>query len=227
MNTSISLRNVTKNYAVDEHTVITPVRDVSLDAARGDFIMIIGRSGSGKTTLLNMAAGLIKPSAGEALINATNLWELSDREQSRLRNTKIGFIFQYPSLLPSLTALENVAMPASLAAKNGSNNIYRRAQDLLKMVGLSHRVNAYPRQLSSGEQRRVVIARALMNTPEILLADEPTSDLDTQTEKEIMSILTDTNKSGVTILMVTHGLELTRYATSVYKMEQGALHAMQ
>lgn len=226
MNDLICLKNVTRDYVVDEQTVITPARDVSLDISRGEFIMIIGRSGSGKTTLLNLAAGLIRPSAGEVIIDGTNIWKISNGQQSRLRNRKIGFVFQYPSLLASLTALENVVMPAFLAPGNGSADPYDRAGKLLDMMGLSNRLHAYPKHLSSGEQRRVVIARSLMNKPEILMADEPTSDLDVQTEKEIMSMLADCNKSGVTVLMITHGLELVPYAGRVYKMENGALQPL-
>jgi ABC-type lipoprotein export system ATPase subunit len=223
MSNLISMRNVSRDYVVDTRTIVTPVRNSSLDVQRGAFIMIIGRSGSGKTTFLNLAAGLIRPTAGEVYIDGANLWKLSDGEQSRLRNKAVGFVFQYPSLLASLTALENVVMPACLARRNGNTNPYDRAAKLLGRMGLSDRAHAYPKHLSSGEQRRVVIARALMNKPEILMADEPTSDLDVQTEREIMSMLRDINKSGVTILMVTHGLDLISYANRVLKMEDGEL----
>jgi lipoprotein-releasing system ATP-binding protein len=219
----ISLQNVSKEYLIDERTVITPVNDTSLEILKGEFVMIIGRSGSGKTTLLSLAGGLIKPTTGMVHIQGKDIWGLPDGQHSRLRNKKIGFVFQYPSLLASLTALENVAIPAYLASKNGTTNPYDRAAELLRKMGLKDRMNAYPNHLSSGEQRRVVIARALMNKPEILMADEPTSDLDVQTEKEIMSMFNKVNKSGVTILMVTHGLELMAYADRVMKMENGLL----
>ncbi len=158
----ISLRKVTRKYQVGEQSIITPIKDISLELEQGEFIMIIGRSGSGKTTLLNLAAGLIKPTSGEVLIGDVKLSSLSDKKLSILRNKKIGFIFQYPSLLPSLTALENVALPLFLASLNGSNP-YDQAQELLDLVGLKDKHSAFPRNLSSGEQRRVVIARALIN----------------------------------------------------------------
>ncbi len=223
MPTTISLRNVTKKYRVDEQRTVVPVNNIDLNVERGEFIIIVGRSGSGKTTLLNLAAGLIKPTTGEVLLEGTNLQSLSDKKLSLLRNKQIGFIFQYPSLLPSLTALENVAMPCFLSQSNGSDDPHVRAATLLENMGLNDRKNALPKNLSSGEQRRVVIARALVNRPEILLADEPTSDLDARTELEIMTLLRDTNKSGVTILMVTHGLELLPYANRTLTMEKGNL----
>jgi lipoprotein-releasing system ATP-binding protein len=222
MTALISLKNVTKDYVMDEETVITPVHEVNMDIEPGEFVIIIGRSGSGKTTLLNLAAGLVRPSSGEATIDNTNLWNIPHAQQSQLRNKKMGFVFQYPSLLASLTAIENVAMPAYLGRRNGVDP-FERAGELLKTMGLSHRMKAYPKQLSSGEQRRVVIARALMNKPEILLADEPTSDLDTLTEKEMMSLFAGQHKAGVTILMVTHALDLIPYADRVMKMENGVL----
>jgi len=223
MNTIISLRNVTRDYKIDEKTVITPVHQVSLDVDGGEFIIIIGRSGSGKTTLLNLAAGLIRPTSGEVFISDIDLWSLGDKRLSLLRNRKIGFVFQFPSLLPSLSSLQNVALPAFLGSKNGRRDAYARAAQSLETMGLSERLRSFPRQLSSGEQKRVVIARALINQPEILLADEPTSDLDQQTESEIMSLLLEINKTGVTIVMVTHGLELIPLATRTLKMENGLL----
>jgi lipoprotein-releasing system ATP-binding protein len=223
MEALISLRKVTKSFVMDDQTVITPVQNISLVVMPAEFIMIVGRSGSGKTTLLNLAAGLSKPTSGDVSIGNVNLWSLTDKELCQLRNKKIGFVFQFPSLLPSLNALENVALPAYLAPKDGREDPYIRAKRLLDTVGLTNRMSAYPRHLSSGEQRRVVIARALMNKPAIILADEPTSDLDVKTEKEIMTLLRDINQSGVTILMVTHGLELIRHATRTLEMGNGVL----
>jgi ABC-type lipoprotein export system ATPase subunit len=217
----ISLRNVTKDYTVDEETIVTPLHGLNLEVTHGEFIIIIGRSGIGKSTLLNLAGGLIRPSSGEVYIDDVNLWSLNDKKLSLLRNKKIGFIFQFPSLLPSLTALENVAFPAFLGP--AKKDAYDRATRLLKMMGLGDRMGAYPRQLSAGEQKRVVVARALINKPEILLADEPTSDLDERTEQEVMAMLRDINQSGVTILMVTHSSELIGNATRVLTVDNGAL----
>ena len=206
-----------------EQIVVTPVRHVSLTVARGDFIIIVGRSGSGKTTLLNLAAGLVKPTSGEVFIGDANVRNMNDKQLSLLRNRKIGFVFQYPSLLSSLNALENVALPASFGPGQRRRNANARASELLELMGLSERLESYPRQLSAGEQKRVVIARSLMNAPEVVLADEPTSDLDEQTEQEIMTLMRQIHAEGVTIMIVTHSLELMRYATRALRMEDGVL----
>lgn len=219
----ISFNKVTKQYKLDEKSTIMPVRNVTLNIKKGDLIIIIGRSGSGKTTLLNIAAGLVKPSSGDILIDGTNLCNMNDKELSRMRSQKIGFVFQFPSLLPSLTVLENIAMPTIFAGRQSKKDSFIRAAKLVKMMGLNERIDAYPKQLSGGEQKRVVIARSLINQPEILLADEPTADLDELTEQEIMSLLQEINDTGVTFFMVTHSLQLLPYATKAYKMENGIL----
>ncbi len=219
----ISLRNVTKDYYVGEEVIITPVRDVMLDVAAGEFVMIIGRSGSGKSTLLNLSAGLIRPTRGQVLIDNTDVSNMSDRDISALRSRRIGFVFQFPSLLPSLTILENVALPSVFAPRNGRASVYQRAAELLKSMGLTNRMEVYPRQLSAGEQKRAVIARSLINEPTIILADEPTSDLDVQTEREVMAMLQEIHHQGVTVLMVTHSLPLMSYADRAFNMENGSL----
>jgi putative ABC transport system ATP-binding protein/lipoprotein-releasing system ATP-binding protein len=222
----ISLKDVVKTYAPNKELAVTAINGVSLDVERGEFLVIIGRSGSGKTTLLNLVAGLTKPTSGEVLLESVNLWSLGDREQSLLRNQKIGFIFQFPSLLPSLTALENVALPTSFGPESKKDGAYARASHLLETVGLTDKLNAYPRQLSAGQQQRVVIARSLMNQPEILLADEATSNLDEETEKEIMALFQKIHAStGVTILMVAHSTYLADYATRSIRMANGAISA--
>lgn len=219
----LSLLNVTKQYTLDEQTVITPVRDVTLSIKRREFVIITGRSGSGKTTLLNLAAGLVRPTSGRVMIDDMSLWDMSDRQLSLLRASKIGFVFQFPSLLPSLTVLENITMPTTFGPDRNHKGACKRAAELLQMVGLSERMKAHPRQLSAGKQKRVVIARSLVNQPEVLLADEPTSDLDTETEHEIMTLLKEIHDGGVTVLMVTHSPELLPYATRALKMDNGIL----
>lgn len=222
----ISLRDITKTYTLAGHATITAVKDVSLEVAPGEFIVITGRSGSGKTTLLNLVAGLTRPTSGEVLLDDVKLWRLPDKQQSLLRNQKIGFIFQFPSLLPSLTALENVALPTLFGPREGRQNADERAAALLQKFGLSDKLEAYPRQLSAGQQKRVVIARSLINQPEVLLADEATGDLDEQTEKEIMALLGEIHATtGVTILMVTHNLDLVASATRAMEMVNGVLHS--
>ena len=222
----LKMLDVTREYNLDEETIITPLRDVTLTVAEREFIMVIDRSGSGKTTLLNLAAGLIRPTSGQVFIEDADLSRLNDRELSRLRSEKLGFIFQFPSLLPSLTVLENLVLPTTFGKKVSKHEAPERAESLLKMVGLAEKTGVYPRQLSAGEQRRVVIARALINKPNLLLADEPTSDLDEATEQEIMALFKQIHASGVTFLMVTHSIPLLPAATRVLKMENGLLKTL-
>ena len=221
----IELRNVTKVYAAPNQAAVTAVREVSLAVPRGQFVVITGRSGSGKTTLLNLAAGLTDPTSGEVLLQGANLRALPDRQRSLWRNEKIGFIFQFPSLLPSLSVLENVVLPTAFGRQR-DNHIHERAMELLRELGLGEKLMAFPRQLSAGQQQRVVVARSLINHPEILLADEPTSDLDEQTEVEIMSLLKEIHGArGITVMMVTHTRELVRYGTRAIEMANGAIVA--
>jgi ABC-type lipoprotein export system ATPase subunit len=218
----LTFRNVTKIFILDPETTITPVRDVTLDVAQGEFIIIVGRSGTGKTTLLNLAAGLVKPTSGQVMIDDSDLAGLSDKRLSALRSHKIGFIFQFPSLLPSLRILDNVSLPAIF--KDRRNGADERAVELLSTLGLADKVGVFPRQLSAGEQKRAVIARSLINQPQVILADEPTSDLDTRTEQEVMGVLRDINSKGVTFLLVTHSLELIPFATRAFEMNGSRLN---
>ena len=220
----LTLHQVTKIYQLGKETSVTAVRGVSLQIERGEFIIITGRSGSGKTTLLNLAAGLTRPTSGEVRLEGVQLWSLSDREQSLLRNRKIGFVFQFPSLLPSLTVLDNVALPTTFGTNHSQPSAYDRAAELLDMVGLSDKLEAYPRQLSAGQQQRVVVARSLINRPEILMADEPTSNLDEQTEREIMDLFRDIHtKTGITFVLVTHTSQLVSYGTRSIEMASGVI----
>ncbi len=220
----VSLQEVSKTYKIGEGNIVNAVRGVSLEIDRSEFVIITGRSGSGKTTLLNLAAGLTRPTSGKVRFDGTDVWGLPDKQQSALRNQKIGFIFQFPSLLPALTALENVMLPSIFAPNHRQPPVRHQALELLYTVGLSDKLGAYPRQLSAGQQQRVVIARSLINQPEILLADEATSDLDEQTEHEIMELLKDLHtKTGITILMVTHTSQLVSYGTRALEMANGVL----
>lgn len=219
----ITLKNVTKEFRLDNETTIAPVREVSLEVERGEFLMIVGRSGSGKTTLLNLCAGLIRPTSGQVLVDDKDIQTLDEKALSELRSKKVGFVFQSASMLPSLSVIENVAVPTMFSGSNNTEDNFKRAAEVLELVGLGERMHVLPKQLSGGEVRRVAIARALMNRPEILLADEPTSDLDVQTELKIVGALQRIHDSGVTILMVTHSLELVPYATRALKMEEGKL----
>jgi len=218
----VSLRSATKTYeGAKNGAAVTAVDGVNIEVEHGEFLVITGRSGSGKTTLLNIAAGLVRPTSGEVYFDGSDLWKLSDAEQSRLRSERIGFIFQFPSLLPSLTVLENVILPASFTGRDGSA---ARAAELLDLVGLADKHRAYPRQLSAGQQQRVVIARALINEPSVLFADEPSSDLDEQTEREIMGLFKQIHGEGaMTILMVTHTGQLVSYGTRAIDMAAGRI----
>jgi putative ABC transport system ATP-binding protein len=218
----LSFRNVTKEFKLDPETTIAPVKNVTLDIASGEFIIIVGRSGTGKTTLLNLAAGLVKPTSGQVMLDDSDLSALSDKQLSSLRTNNLGFIFQFPSLLPSLTVRDNVSLPAIF--KERRNGADAHAAKLIKTLGLSDKMGVFPRQLSAGEQKRVVIARSLINHPQVILADEPTSDLDSRTEQEVMGILRDINSTGVTFLVVTHSLELIPFATRAFEMKDGRLN---
>jgi ABC-type lipoprotein export system ATPase subunit len=220
----ITLDGVTKVYTLNKENSVTAVRDVSLKIEPGEFVVITGRSGSGKTTLLNLAAGLTRPTAGKVWLDGVALWDLPDKRQSLLRNEKMGFVFQFPSLLPSLTTLENVVLPTMFGSEPADGDVYRRAAELLQTVGLADKLGAYPRQLSAGQQQRVVIARSLINEPDLLLADEPTSDLDEQTEQEIMDLFQAIHgRTGVTIVMVTHTSQLVIYGTRSVQMAGGRI----
>ena len=222
----ISMQNVSKTYTVNKELTVPAVRNVSLEVERGEFVVITGRSGSGKTTLLNLVAGLTRPTSGKVLLDGVEVWSLPDEEQSLLRNQKIGFVFQFASLLPTLTTVENVMLPTMFGEKQSSDHARERASFLLEQVGLADKFTSFPRQLSGGQQQRVVIARALMNEPQLLLADEPTSDLDEMTEQEIMAQFRDIHaETGVTVLLVTHSAELGRYGTRSIEMASGEIVA--
>jgi ABC-type lipoprotein export system ATPase subunit len=220
----IHLVDVTKIYTLGKREIVTAVNGVNLEINRGEFIVITGRSGSGKTTLLNLVAGLTIPTTGNVLYQQEEVWKLPDSQQALHRNKKIGFVFQFPSLIPSLTVFENVILPALLHPKEQRREVKLRAKELLHEVGLDDKLHSLPRQLSAGQQQRVVIARALVNSPELLLADEPTSNLDEHTEHEIMSLFQELHLAhNITILLVTHSIELTSYGTRGIRMSGGEI----
>ncbi len=233
----IQLQNVSKTYTLKGDRQVRAVDEVSMDVQEGEFVVITGRSGSGKTTLLNLVAGLARPSSGKVLLDDIEVWRLPDKEQSMLRNQRLGFVFQFPSLMPSLTSLENVMLPRMFSSESPASSpqspdgtseaqgaVEERAAQLLTDVGLSDKLDSFPRQLSGGQQQRVVIARSLMNQPDLLLADEPTSDLDEQTEREIMAIFREIHsRTGITILLVTHASELEVFGTRGMRMAGGRI----
>jgi putative ABC transport system ATP-binding protein len=204
----IRLTHVSKSFGGKKR--VTALEDINLEVARGEMVSIIGPSGSGKSTLLNLIGSLDQPTSGEIVIDGRNLAGMSDDELTRLRRDKIGFIFQFFNLMPSLTCMENVALPLHLRGWPG-RKIEQRAGELLDLVGLSHRLDHQPDELSGGERQRVAIARSLAASPPILLADEPTGNLDSHSGTEILDLIRSLHeKLNATILIVTHDSGIAR-----------------
>ena len=217
----IKVRDLWKIYPVGDQR-IEAVRGVSLDAERGEFVAIVGHSGCGKSTLLAMLGGLTRPTRGSVSLDGVDVWSLGDEQLSELRNRKIGFVFQFSGLFPTLRAVDNVVLPALFGSSAVTPHHYETAATLLRLVGLGDRAEAYPPELSGGQSRRVALGRALMNRPEIILADEPTGDLDEQSELEVMELLVRVNREqGTTLLMVTHSTALAGNAHRVFRMKDG------
>jgi putative ABC transport system ATP-binding protein len=215
----IALNNVSKVF--DGKRKATALHNVSLDIPKGQVVSIVGPSGSGKSTLLNLVGGLDRPTSGEIRIEGENLADLSDDDLTRVRRDKIGFIFQFFNLLPTLNCLENVALPLHLR-KWPRKKIDDRAKELLALVQLGHRLDHLPDELSGGERQRVAIARALSVYPPILLADEPTGNLDTHTGQEILKLMDDLHvRLGATILIVTHDLEVAHRCPRTVSLRDG------
>jgi len=187
-----------------------------------DFVAIRGRSGSGKTTLMNILGLLEQPNSGQYLLNGEEVAALSERTRAQIRNREVGFVFQLPALLPRLSAVENVVLPLVYAGVRGAER-RRRANEALDRVGLSHRRNHWPNQLSGGEQQRVAIARALVNGPAVLLADEPTGALDSSTSNEILTLFAELNRDGCTIIIVTHDPEVADRAHRRISLHDGCI----
>jgi putative ABC transport system ATP-binding protein/lipoprotein-releasing system ATP-binding protein len=218
----IIVENITKTYLVDK-VPIDAVRSVSLRIEKGDFISIVGHSGSGKTTLLSMIGGITRPSSGKVLFEGEDIYELASDRVSEYRCEKIGFMFQFASLLPILTVKENLLLPTVFRPRPAGQEA-AKAEELLHLVGLTEKINVYPAQLSGGQQRRVAIARAFMNDPALVLADEPTGDLDEETEGDMMRFFKTMNESkGVTFIMVTHNTDLAKQTKQHLRMNQGTL----
>ena len=215
---TLRIRNVTKSYRSGE-TTVDAVKEISLDIAEGETVAIFGPSGSGKTTLLGLCAGLDRPSSGDISIEGESLNSMDEIGLSRLRNEKIGFIFQSFRLIPSLTALENVMIPAEI---RGDRGVEERAVDLLRRVGLENRLHNYPSQLSGGEQQRVAIARAFVNEPRLLFADEPTGNLDEENAEAVRRLLFEINQArGTTLVIVTHDPAFTSLVDRLVVLKGG------
>jgi ABC-type lipoprotein export system ATPase subunit len=215
----IELDRVTKQFAGKRH--VTALQDLSLAIARGEMVSIVGPSGSGKSTLLNLVGGLDRPSSGDVRVDGQALQGLSDDDLTRVRRDKIGFIFQFFNLLPTLTCLENVGLPLHLRGWPRAR-VTERARELLGMVQLGHRLDHLPDELSGGERQRVAIARALSIYPPILLADEPTGNLDTRTGQEILSLIRDLHaRLGSTVVIVTHDMTVAESCSRTITLRDG------
>ena len=218
----IECREVSKTYQIGD-TVTEAVRSICLKADAGEFVVILGHSGSGKSTLLSMIGGLTRPSAGQVAVGGEDIWQWSDNKRAKFRNQTIGFVFQFASLIPTLTVLDNIALP-SLFGEGMSSAARLRARELAGIVGLSDKIDSYPSEISGGQQRRVAISRAFLNNPKIVLADEPTGDLDEATEAQVMDVFTAMcRQRKTTILMVTHNRDLIKNADRTLVMKDGAI----
>ena len=220
----VIFKNVSKIYSKNGSPAVRALEDVSLEISKGSFVAIVGPSGSGKSTLMNIMGLLDRPTSGTYTLDGSMVSSLSDDELARMRNQKIGFVFQTFHLLPRATAKENVELPLVYSDRSDTG---MSAAGVLKAVGLEQRMDHYPGEMSGGEQQRVVIARALINDPEIILADEPTGNLDSHASQEIMKILQGLHHSGRTIVLITHDQELARQAQRIIQITDGRLpHGM-
>ena len=218
----LSARGLSKTYAMGKRT-LEVLRGVDLTVARGEFLALRGASGAGKSTLLHLIGGLDSPNAGEIFFNDRNLAKFSEGELTQFRNRRVGFVFQAYHLLPELTALENVCLPARVA-RISSAQTERRGRELLARVGLAERTEHKPSELSGGEQQRVAIARALINEPELLLADEPTGNLDSQTGGEIIELLKSLRvEKQMTLIIATHDAKVAAHAQRVIELADGRI----
>jgi len=222
MTNIIELKEAARYYEMGEN-IVKALDGVDISIGKGDFVAIMGPSGSGKSTGMNLTGSLDLPTRGEIYLDGENIAEMEESELAQVRGKKIGFIFQQFNLIPNLTAKENVMLPM-MFQKQDEEEREDRAEKLLKAVDLGNRMEHYPNQLSGGQQQRVAIACALANKPDVILADEPTGNLDTKTGEKMMDFLTDLNKKGRTIIMVTHDPDLAKkYAKTIYSIRDGKI----
>lgn len=222
---SLEVRQLRRNVSVGSRT-LEILRDVSFSVQRGEFVAIMGASGSGKSTLLGLLAGLDTPTSGDVIVQGTSISSLAEDKLAQLRGSLIGFVFQSYQLIPTLTALENVLLPFELNGPSSANNSdgLARARSLLEAVGLREREDHYPVQLSGGEQQRVALARAFMMRPPIVLADEPTGNLDSVNGAHVLELLTQLNRSeGTTLVLVTHDAEVAAHASRIITLRDGSI----
>lgn len=219
----LELKNINKSYLEGniKHTVLS---NLDLQVSNGEIIILFGKSGSGKSTLLNIISGIDVPDSGSVLIDGMDITKFSEKERTLVRRNKVGFIFQFFNLIPTLTVKENLLLPLELT---NSNNTEERINSILSEVGLANRANTYPDKLSGGEQQRIAIARALIHNPDIILADEPTGNLDYETGLQIVDLLDRVvKKKGKTMIMVTHSKDVIGLADKIYSLKDGKLSEM-
>jgi ABC-type antimicrobial peptide transport system, ATPase component len=216
------LKDLNKSYNMGNEKVYA-LRNINIKVDDGEFIAVIGPSGSGKSTLMNIIGCLDTPDCGEYYINEQNITKLSDNKLAKIRNLKIGFIFQSFNLLPRLTALENIELPLIYRGLNKKDTI-EKSMKAVEMVGISDRIAHRPNEMSGGQQQRTAIARAIAGEPDIILADEPTGNLDSKSGKEIMDILVNLNNKGKTIILITHDLSMAHYAGRMLKICDGVIN---
>jgi putative ABC transport system ATP-binding protein len=219
MSNVIEIRDIIRDFQLGQETVHV-LKGISLDIKLGDYVAIMGPSGSGKSTLMNLLGCLDTPTAGSYILNAKDVSKMTDDDLAEIRNTEIGFVFQTFNLLPRTTALDNVALPMVYAGKSKTQR-NERATQVLTDVGLSDRMDHKPNQLSGGQRQRVAIGRALVNKPSIILADEPTGNLDSKTGDEIMALFDEIHKAGNTVIMVTHEEDVAAHARRVIRLRDG------
>lgn len=217
----IDVRHIQKEYLLGEQQIYA-LKDVSLQINRNEYVALMGPSGSGKSTLMNILGCLDTPSSGEYILNKTEVSKMSDDELAYIRNKEIGFVFQTFNLLPRLSAFENVALPMVYAGASEKER-RERAEYVMRLVNLQDRMDHKPNQLSGGQRQRVAIARALVNNPSIILADEPTGNLDTKTSYEIMAIFEEIHKKGNTVILVTHEEDIALYANRIIGLRDGLI----
>jgi len=217
----IQLKQVDKTYVVGE-SVVRALSGVNLQINKGEFIAIVGPSGSGKSTMMHMVGALDIPTNGQIILNGIDITSLSESDLAYLRGRKIGFVFQTFHLIPTLTALENVALPMIFQKVTRGERL-SKSEKLLTKVGLGNRIHHLPNELSGGQRQRIAIARALINDPEVILADEPTGNLDSKTGKEIIELFTELNNEGRTVIIVTHDPNVASHAKRIVKMVDGSI----
>jgi putative ABC transport system ATP-binding protein len=217
----LKLEQVSKTYQMDG-VKVEALKNISFNVSQGEFLVIMGPSGSGKSTLMHLIGLLDRPTGGQIFLNGKAVGELSEKEQARLRNKEIGFVFQFFNLLERTSALDNVRLPLFYAGVKPREQ-EKRAKEALEQVGLGHRLTHYPSQLSGGERQRVAIARALVNNPSLILADEPTGNLDSKSGQEIMEIIASLHREGRTVILITHDASLTRYGQRLIVIKDGEI----